>query len=123
MAVQKYDVRRPTGGFEERYWSPVNAPVFGPDGRILYVSHRVEDVTEISDTKQASADGETMRLEVMLRAQEVQEANRQLREVTEQFQAIYDQGLFAARLRLDGTVLDINRSAVQVCGFDRAAIL
>jgi PAS domain S-box-containing protein len=124
MAVQKYDVRRPTGGFEERYWSPVNAPVFGPDGRILYVLHRVEDVTEISDTKQVSAqDGETMRLEVMLRAQEVQEANRQLRELTEQFQAIYDQGLFAARLRLDGTVLDINRSAVEVCGFNRADIL
>ena len=124
MAVQKYDVRRRTGGFEERYWSPVNAPVFGPDGRILYVLHRVEDVTEISDTKQVSAqDGETMRLEVMLRAQEVQEANRQLRELTEQFQAIYDQGLFAARLRLDGTVLDINRSAVEVCGFNRADIL
>jgi len=124
MAVQKYDVRRPTGGFEERYWSPVNAPVFGPDGRILHVLHRIEDVTEISDTRQASAhDGETKQLEVMLRAQEVQEANRQLREVTEQFQAIYDQGLFAARLRLDGTVLDINRSAVEVCGFDRADIL
>jgi PAS domain-containing protein len=63
-----------------------------------------------------------MRLEVMLRAHELQEANRQLREVTEQFRAIYDQGLFAARLRLDGTVLDINRSAVEVCGFNRADI-
>ena len=34
MAVQKYDVRRPLregGGFEQRYWSPVNAPVFGPE--------------------------------------------------------------------------------------------
>src|SRR5579864_1475111 len=31
MAVQKYDIRRPEsegGGFEERYWSPVNLPVF-----------------------------------------------------------------------------------------------
>src|SRR5688500_11056629 len=31
MAVQKYDIRRPAaegGGFEERYWSPVNSPVF-----------------------------------------------------------------------------------------------
>ena len=30
MAVQKYDIRRPEaegGGFEERYWSPVNSPV------------------------------------------------------------------------------------------------
>src|SRR5713101_5194555 len=29
MAVQKYDIRRPEsegGGFEERFWSPVNSP-------------------------------------------------------------------------------------------------
>ncbi|NNN07291.1 MAG: PAS domain S-box protein [Elusimicrobia bacterium] len=48
MAVQKYDIRRPEsegGGFEERYWSPVNSPVFGPDGRLAYIIHRVEDVT------------------------------------------------------------------------------
>src|ERR1700730_11888759 len=31
MAVQKYDIRKPEsegGEFEERYWSPVNSPVF-----------------------------------------------------------------------------------------------
>jgi len=49
MAVQKYDIRRPEsegGGFEERYWSPVNSPVFhgGPD--VSYIIHRVEDVTD-----------------------------------------------------------------------------
>jgi PAS domain-containing protein len=35
MRVQKYDVQRPAskgGGFEERYWSPVNSPVLGKDG-------------------------------------------------------------------------------------------
>lgn len=48
MAVQKYDIRRPTGGgFEERYWSPVNSPVFGIGGRVAYLIHRVEDVTSI----------------------------------------------------------------------------
>jgi PAS domain-containing protein len=33
MAVQKYDIRKPDtegGGFEERYWSPLNTPVLGP---------------------------------------------------------------------------------------------
>jgi hypothetical protein len=34
MAIQKYDVRRADGVFEERYWSPVNSPVLGADGRI-----------------------------------------------------------------------------------------
>jgi hypothetical protein len=40
MAVQKYDIRRPEaegGGFEERFWSPVNSPVIGPDGAVAYI--------------------------------------------------------------------------------------
>ena len=127
MAVQKHDIRRPNsagGGFEERYWAPVNAPVFGADGQILYIVHRVEDVTELVTANQALArEGETMRLEVLLRGKDLQEANRQLREVTEQFQAMYEQGLFAGRLRLDGTVIDVNRACVEVCGFDRADII
>lgn len=39
MAVQKYDIRRPEaegGGFEERYWSPVNFPVLEPGGEVAY---------------------------------------------------------------------------------------
>ena len=49
MAVQKYDIERPPGSgrFEVRYWSPVNSPVFGPDSRVAFVIHRVEDVTEL----------------------------------------------------------------------------
>src|SRR4029077_11162333 len=49
MAVQKYDIRRPEsegGGFEERYWSPVNSPVLGTKGEVVYIIHRVEDVTQ-----------------------------------------------------------------------------
>jgi C4-dicarboxylate-specific signal transduction histidine kinase len=50
MAVQKYDIRQPEsarGGFEERYWSPVNSPVFSDEGDILCIVHRVEDVTQL----------------------------------------------------------------------------
>ena len=35
MAIQKYDIRKPEsdgGGFEERYWSPVNTPVLDDNG-------------------------------------------------------------------------------------------
>ena len=34
------------GGFEERYWSPINTPVIGSDQKVAYIIHRVEDVTE-----------------------------------------------------------------------------
>ncbi len=42
MAVQKYDIRRPDGSFEERYWSPLNKPVFDSEGRLQYIIHRVK---------------------------------------------------------------------------------
>jgi PAS domain S-box-containing protein len=60
MALQKYDIRRPPeqgGGFEERWWSPANSPVFGPDGEIAYIIHRVEDVTSARRLFESSHDG------------------------------------------------------------------
>lgn len=59
MAVQKHDVQRPPeqgGGFEPRWWSPVNSAAFGADGRIAYLLHRVEDVTDLVRLKQRGAE-------------------------------------------------------------------
>jgi signal transduction histidine kinase/ActR/RegA family two-component response regulator len=50
MPVQKYDIQRPPGsggGFEERYWSPVNSPVLDAASHVTYIIHRVEDVTDV----------------------------------------------------------------------------
>jgi signal transduction histidine kinase len=50
MAIQKYDIRKPEsegGGFEERHWSPLNVPVLGKNNDLLWIVHRVEDVTEV----------------------------------------------------------------------------
>jgi signal transduction histidine kinase/ActR/RegA family two-component response regulator len=49
MALQQYDIRRPDadgGGFEVRFWSPVNSPVLEPDGTLAFIIHSVEEVTE-----------------------------------------------------------------------------
>jgi PAS domain S-box-containing protein len=57
MAVQRYDVRASTGAFVKRYWSPVNAPVFGPEGKtIRYVIHHVRDVTEVVGTMRLTGE-------------------------------------------------------------------
>lgn len=45
MSVQKYDIRRPDGTFEERYWKPLNIPILNDSGEVIYITHRVEDVT------------------------------------------------------------------------------
>ena len=54
MAVVRYDVRLPAsegGGFEERYWSPSNVPVFDADGRVEYIVHRVDDASTTANLK------------------------------------------------------------------------
>jgi signal transduction histidine kinase len=90
MRVQKYDVQRPPaygGGFEERYWSPVNSPVLAKNGRILYIIHRVEDVTEFVRLQQSEQEqikitaelrqrAEKMEAEVFLRSRQLDEVNR-----------------------------------------------
>ncbi len=92
MAVQKYDIRRPAeegGGFEERFWSPVNSPVLSSDGRLEYIIHRVEDVTEYVRLQQQESQhaelteelrerGAKMEAEIYQRSQELRELNRQL---------------------------------------------
>jgi hypothetical protein len=45
MDVQKYDMRTINGNVEERYWSLYNKPVFNSKDEIIYIIHRVEDVT------------------------------------------------------------------------------
>jgi signal transduction histidine kinase len=60
MAVQKYDIRRPQsegGGFEERYWKPVNTPVL-IDGEVAYIVHAVEDVTELARMEHLRGENE-----------------------------------------------------------------
>lgn len=92
MALQKYDIRRPDaegGAFEERFWSPVNSPVIGADGALRYIIHRVEDVTEFvvlraQENEQQRVTDELRtqvsrsEAELLARAREIAETNRQL---------------------------------------------
>ncbi|HXJ42547.1 MAG TPA: PAS domain S-box protein, partial [Bryobacteraceae bacterium] len=92
MAIQKYDIRRPDGVFEERYWSPINSPVLGADRRIEYIIHRVEDVTEFvrqksrpaTDTTQLRTRMVQMEAEIFHNSQQLQAANQQLQEANTQ---------------------------------------
>ena len=85
MAVQRYDVPREDGaGFELRYWSPVNAPVLGDDGELLYIVHRVDNVTEYvqigEQSARLSADNRKMEAEVVQRSRELDRLNGTLRQ-------------------------------------------
>jgi PAS domain S-box-containing protein len=76
MAVQKYDIRRPDGSFEVRYWSPRNSPVLDEQRQLAYVIHRVEDVTEYVRLQQR---GDEQAAEILRRSAELQDANAKLR--------------------------------------------
>ena len=94
MAVQKYDIQRPAsagGGFEARFWSPVNTPVLDTDGALCGIIHRVEDVTEFVRLKreqeaeretsaQLRSHAEAVEAEVYRRTLEVAAASRQIKE-------------------------------------------
>ena len=62
MAVQRYDLQRPDGTWEERYWAPHNVPVMqpgaGPDAPVRWIVHRVEDVTDLFLERAAAAAAE-----------------------------------------------------------------
>ncbi|MFE7270976.1 PP2C family protein-serine/threonine phosphatase [Streptomyces sp. NPDC057623] len=85
MALQRYDVEDPLhpGRWEERYWSPINAPVCGPDGRVEYVLHRVEEVSELIRLRGGAGGDSRARVleaELYTRARELQELNDRLRQ-------------------------------------------
>jgi PAS domain-containing protein len=48
LSMQQYDVEKPDspGEFAQRYWCPVNAPVFGPDGEVVLIAQCVEEITD-----------------------------------------------------------------------------
>jgi len=89
MGIQKYDVRRPIergGEFEERWWTPVNKPVLDDNGEILFIIHRVEDVTEFIRHDQEYPFGEStapkaesLKAELITRDRELSNAVEKLR--------------------------------------------
>ncbi|MCL4550968.1 MAG: PAS domain S-box protein [Bacteroidetes bacterium] len=127
MPIQKYDVRNPEselGEFEEKYWSPVNSPVFGADGNIEYIIHRVEDVTEFVLQKKRGVSSsvettnlqtrmEKMEAEIFLRGQELKKLNEELEQRVTERTAELRKSLERFRSTLDSML-----EGCQILGFD-----
>ncbi|MFF4837485.1 PP2C family protein-serine/threonine phosphatase [Streptomyces sp. NPDC001315] len=89
MALQKYDipVMGRSGEFAERWWSPVNTPILGPEGRVVWIIHRVEDVTAFVHARAARdrppsrqlTERDALEAELYARAHELQRLNEELR--------------------------------------------
>ena len=46
MAVQRYDIRKPDGAWEVRYWRPTNIPLLDANGDVEFILNYPEDVTQ-----------------------------------------------------------------------------
>ncbi|MER6472358.1 PP2C family protein-serine/threonine phosphatase [Streptomyces collinus] len=88
MALQKYDipVSGSPGVFKERWWTAINVPVLGEDGKVAWIIHRSEDMTEVvlaRRTEQPSVRPgreAAMEAELYARARQLQRLNEELRQ-------------------------------------------
>ena len=113
MAIQKYDIRRNDADgrvFEERYWSPVNSPVLDKDGKVIFIIHRVEDVTDFVRLKQQGIAltehtaelrqrATEMETEMFIRAQEIQSRTQEVEKMNRELQIARDEALEASRVK------------------------
>ncbi len=132
MPVQKYDIRKPDSNFEERYWSPVNTPIFGDHGEFLYYLHRVEDVTEVVHLTEAGEQSrQTHAAEVAKKNKELElvgellrkerQSSRSLQESEDFLRLLLDSaadGFYA--VDRDGVTTSCNAAFVRMLGFGRA---
>ncbi|NGO49170.1 PP2C family protein-serine/threonine phosphatase [Streptomyces ureilyticus] len=84
MALLRYDIEDPQrpGHWQVHYWSPVNAPVLGPDGNVALIVHRVEEVTELIRARGGPGGDRQARVleaELYTRSRELQQVNERLR--------------------------------------------
>lgn len=99
--LQKYDIRQPEalgGKLEERYWSIINSFVLGENKEVIYLIHRVQDITELIQLKKIGTQqtklteelkirANKMETEIFLRAQEMQKANEKLHHINKELLA------------------------------------
>lgn len=89
MALQRYDI--PVDGnpevFKERWWTAINVPVLGPDGKVAWILHRSEDMTDVVRARRTAqlpsvSPGReaAMEAELYARARQLQRLNEELRQ-------------------------------------------
>jgi PAS domain S-box-containing protein len=121
MPLQKYDIRRPAsegGGFEERYWAPLNSPVLNAAGEIVWIIHRVEDATEM--VRLQAQDEERGRL-----ARSQQDTIEQLQKTSSFLDAVVDNlpGMLFVKSFPDCRLVLLNRGGEDLLGYSRTEYL
>lgn len=101
MPMQEYDIpcKVSENGFEVRYWISHHVPVFGKQGTLDFIIHRIEDVTEVVRLKQQKATALTetetlhthaaqMEAEIHQHSKEIGKTQEALRSSHERYQIL-----------------------------------
>jgi serine phosphatase RsbU (regulator of sigma subunit) len=89
MAMQKYDtpVAGNPGAFKQQWWTAINVPICGPDGKVAWIIHRSEDMTDVvlahrptHLTSGRPSQEAAMEAELYARARQLQRLNEELRQ-------------------------------------------
>ena len=93
IALIRYDIELPSGGYEERYWSATHVPLL-IEGKVAYILQHTVDVTEIHGLRKLAANTDPHardEIGVFKRANAVQEANQSLTEETQRLRTMFEQ--------------------------------
>lgn len=122
MPFQKYDIRRPAdqgGGFEERYWSPLNIPVLNSSGEIEVIIHQVDDVTELILSQNETTSQLAFNKELEKEIDERKKAEAALQESKNRFEAIFNNSLDGIILKhANGDIELANPAALSIMKCD-----
>ena len=86
IALLRYDIERPDGGMDTRFWSVTNTPLRGSDGSLKYVLQHTVDVTELHELRQLRKE-----MGVVQRAGAVQERMRSLKRESQRLLEFFEQ--------------------------------
>jgi PAS domain S-box-containing protein len=93
IALIRYDIPLPSGGYDERYWSATHTPLLDA-GQVAYILQHTVDVTELHRLRTIAAEaGHYARQAtgVFQRAHAVQEANQTLSQETQRLRTLFEQ--------------------------------
>lgn len=93
IALIRYDIELPSGGYEERYWSATHTPLIDA-GKVAYILQHTVDVTELHQLRTFAAEaGRHAREEagIFQRAHAVQEENQTLAAETHRLRTLFEQ--------------------------------
>lgn len=137
MALQKYDIRKPEdqgGGFEERYWSPLNTPILDAAGQVAWIIHRVEDVTELVRLRAEEKDYGVLAREQLGHIERLRLANSRLAASIDENERLQRDRFHLASVvessddaiitkTLDGIITSWNMAAERIFGYTAGEVI